>query len=156
MASNPKGAAGAFKPIAMIFVLGLVVGIVANLFFPFQFGSGIWIRLIGIIPLAIGLWLFASARSAFIRHKTSLMPWKPTLNIVQDGPYRFSRNPIYLAFALWYLGASLIFNSVYLVIILLIVLVLFDRLQIPREERYLEEKFGEEYTNYKSKVRRWI
>ena len=84
------------------------------------------------------------------------MPWEPSVELVQDGPYRFSRNPIYLSFAMMYLGASFIFNSVILLVVLALVLVLFDRTQIPREERYLQEKFGEEYSRYRAKVRRWV
>jgi protein-S-isoprenylcysteine O-methyltransferase Ste14 len=76
--------------------------------------------------------------------------------LVQDGPYRFTRNPIYLSFAVIYLGLAFIFNSVYLLFVLGIVLILLDRTQIPNEERYLREKFGEEYDRYKDKVRRWI
>jgi len=76
--------------------------------------------------------------------------------LVQDGPYRFSRNPIYLSFALMYLGASLIVNSLLPLVVLVLMVVRWDRVQIPREERYLQERFGEEYNRYKAKVRRWI
>jgi protein-S-isoprenylcysteine O-methyltransferase Ste14 len=84
------------------------------------------------------------------------MPWTPSTALVQDGPFSFSRNPIYLAFCIMYLGASLIFNSAYILVMLVVVFVLFDRTQIPREERYLEAKFGDEFTRYKAKVGRWI
>jgi len=57
---------------------------------------------------------------------------------------------------LFYLTVALFFDSAYVLVILVIVLILFDRLQIPREERYLQEKFGEEYTRYRARVRRWI
>jgi protein-S-isoprenylcysteine O-methyltransferase Ste14 len=84
------------------------------------------------------------------------MPWSPTSALVQDGPYGFSRNPIYLAFGLVYLGVGLVFNSTYVLIVLVAVLVLFDRLQIPREEQYLKAKFGEEFVAYTQRVRRWL
>jgi protein-S-isoprenylcysteine O-methyltransferase Ste14 len=149
-------AAGAVTPVAWIFLLGLIGGIAVNTFFPLPIWSGIWIRLIGLLPLIAGMALFSSARGAFRHHKTSLMPWSPTTTLVQDGPYAFSRNPIYLAFIILYLGVSFIFDSAYILIMLVVVLVLFDRLQIPREEAYLEGKFGEEYRRYKTKTRRWL
>jgi len=149
-------AAGAFTPVALVFLLGLVGGAIANLYFPFLIWPGVWIRLLGLAPLAAGVWVFGSARLAFRRHRTALMPWAPSTELVRDGPYRFTRNPIYLAFGMLYLGAALLFDSTYILAMLVVVLVLFDRLQIPREERYLEQKFGEEFKNYKSKVRRWI
>jgi protein-S-isoprenylcysteine O-methyltransferase Ste14 len=147
---------GGYTPVALIFILGLVGGIAVNLVLPVPIWPSVWIRLVGLAPLAIGAVLFAWARSAFRRHRTSLMPWSPSTTLVQDGPYSFSRNPIYLAFCTMYLGLSLVFNSGYILVMLLVVLVLFDRTQIPREERYLEAKFGEQFTNYKGKVRRWV
>jgi protein-S-isoprenylcysteine O-methyltransferase Ste14 len=142
--------------VALIFLGGLVGGAVINLFFPFPISPSTWIRFVGAVPLALGIWLFVGARVAFRRHGTPLMPWSPSTGLVQDGPYRFTRNPIYLAFVTMYLGVSLIFNSVYILFILVIVWTLFDQMQIPREERYLEERFGEEFTRYKARVRRWI
>ncbi len=106
--------------------------------------------------MVVGIWLLASARTAFRRHRTALMPWTPSAELVQDGPYRFTRNPVYLAFALMYMGTSFIFDSAYVLIMMVVVVVLFDREQIPREERYLQEKFGEEFARYKAKVRRRI
>jgi protein-S-isoprenylcysteine O-methyltransferase Ste14 len=147
---------GAFTPVALIFILGLVGGVTVNLVLPVPIWPGVWVRLVGLAPLAVGALLFAWARSAFRHHQTSLMPWSPSTALVQDGPYSFSRNPIYLAFCTMYLGVSLVFNSGYVLVMLLVVLVLFDRTQIPREERYLEAKFGDEYTTYKAKVRRWV
>ena len=76
--------------------------------------------------------------------------------MVTDGPYGFSRNPIYLSFVLMYLGLSFIFDSAYVLIMLVVVVVLFDRLQIPREERYLRRLFGAEFDSYAAKVRRWL
>jgi len=142
--------------VALVFLAGLVGGTAINLFLPVPVWPGIWIQFVGLIPLAVGMLLFAWARRAFRRHQTSLMPWTPSSALVTDGPYSFSRNPIYLAFCVIYLGASLFFNSAYILVMLVVVFVLFDRTQIPREERYLEEKFGEEFTTYKARVRRWI
>ena len=148
--------AGAFTPVALVFLAGLIGGIAMNVFFPLPILPGLWVRASGIFPLAVGVWLFAWSRVSFRRHETSLMPWSPSAALVQDGPYSFSRNPIYLSFCLMYLGLSLVFDSAYVLAMLIVVLVLFDRLQIPREEKYLEAKFGEEFSINKARVRRWL
>ena len=127
-----------------------------NVFAPMLISPSIWIRVIGFVPMISGAGLFVWARAAFRHHQTSLMPWSPSSALVQDGSYAFSRNPIYLAFVLIYFGASFIFDSTYILGMLVVVTFLFDRLQIPREERYLGAKFGEEFTRYKAKVRRWL
>ena len=156
MTKGSTSSAGFVAPVPVVFLGGFVVGILLNLVLPVPIWHSIGVPVIGMVPLLLGIWLFASARAVFRHHMTPLMPLEPSVALVQDGPYRFSRNPIYLAFALMYLGASFIFNSVFLLIVLALVVLLFDRTQIPREERYLQDKFGEEYTRYKEKVRRWI
>src|SRR5712692_1199466 len=156
MSEDTHRSAGVVVPVPFVFLGGFAIGVIVNLFFPFPIWRSIWIQVIGVLPLVGGIWLFSSARAAFRIHRTSLMPWEPSVALVQDGPYMFSRNPIYLSFATMYLGASFIFNSALLLIVLAFVLVLFDRTQIPREERYLQERFGEEYSRYRAKVRRWV
>ncbi len=156
MSLTPTKAAGAFPPCALTFLGGLIVGQAINFYLPLPLWPSIWIQLIGIAPLLLGTWLLASARIAFRCHKTPMSPMMPSVELVQDGPYRFTRNPQYLAFALIYLSAALLLNSACVLIVLPLILVLFDRAQIPREERYLQERFGDVYTQYRANVRRWI
>ena len=73
-----------------------------------------------------------------------------------DGVYRFTRNPMYLAMALLYLGSALALDSVVALILLPPLLALVQVGVIAREERYLEEKFGEDYRRYRTSVRRWV
>jgi protein-S-isoprenylcysteine O-methyltransferase Ste14 len=79
---------------------------------------GTVIRVIGILPLLLGVALSAWAGATFRRHVTALMPWTRATALVTDGPYGFSRNPIYLSFVLMYLGLSFIFDSAYVLIML--------------------------------------
>jgi protein-S-isoprenylcysteine O-methyltransferase Ste14 len=81
---------------------------------------------------------------------------KPTTTIVRTGPYRFSRNPIYVAFSLFHLGLALWVDSAWLLATLLGAVALVHGVVIPREERYLERRFGAEYLAYKASVRRWV
>ena len=156
VAETTSKAAGAVAPPPLVFLGGFIFGAVINFFFPIPIWHSIWIQVFGVLPLVLGIWLLVSANMTLRRHKTPPEPWKPSVELVQDGPYRFTRNPIYLSFAVIYLGASFIFNSAFALIMLIPVSVLIDRTQIPREEHYLKEKFGEEYNRYKAKVRRWI
>jgi protein-S-isoprenylcysteine O-methyltransferase Ste14 len=87
---------------------------------------------------------------------TNVNPSQPTTAIVSDGPFRFTRNPLYLSLTLLYSSISLLANALWPMLMLPIVLIIIERGVIAREERYLEDKFGEEYTHYKARVRRWI
>jgi protein-S-isoprenylcysteine O-methyltransferase Ste14 len=81
---------------------------------------------------------------------------RPTTTIVKAGPYRFSRNPIYLAFSLFQTGLALGVNDAWLLVTLLPAIFVMSFVVIPREERYLEACFGDEYKRYKASVRRWL
>ena len=107
-----------------------------------------------VVLLAIGLFLFAVR--TFRAADTPVPGNRPTTTIVRTGPYRFSRNPIYLAFSLLQLGIALWVNSLWLVLTLLAAVAVMSRVVIPREERYLEARFPSEYSPYKASVRRWF
>jgi protein-S-isoprenylcysteine O-methyltransferase Ste14 len=81
---------------------------------------------------------------------------KPTTAIVRRGPYRFSRNPIYLAFSIFQLGIASWVNSIWLIGTLIAAVAVMASIVIPREERYLERRVGADYLDYKRSVRRWL
>lgn len=81
---------------------------------------------------------------------------RPTTTIVCTGPYRYSRNPIYLAFSLLQFGIACWVNSFWLLAILIPAVALMSFVVIPREERYLENHFPSDYLPYKASVRRWL
>lgn len=103
----------------------------------------------GAVLVAWGMLTFANAHTAII-------PNRPASAIVDGGPYRFTRNPMYVGFTLVYTGGALLLNSAWPFAFLPFVLVALSRLVIAREERYLTEAFGEAYAEYRSRVRRWI
>ena len=92
----------------------------------------------------------------FLKARTSPLPMRPTTSLVFSGPYRWTRNPMYLAMLLLYIGIALLFDIVWSLVLIPLIMYLVVRLVIRREERYLEAKFGEEYRQYKGRVRRWI
>jgi protein-S-isoprenylcysteine O-methyltransferase Ste14 len=80
---------------------------------------------------------------------------EPTTRIVTHGPFRVSRNPLYLASTLGIMGVATVVNTIWIVLLVPIQIAIIS-LQIKREERYLERKFPEEYPRYKARVRRWL
>ena len=103
---------------------------------------------------AVGL--FVAAVRIFRAAGTPIPGNRPTTAIVRTGPYRFSRNPIYLAFSLFQLGLAAWVNSLALLITLIPAHALMALVVIPREERYLEVRFPAEYSSYRAAVRRWL
>jgi protein-S-isoprenylcysteine O-methyltransferase Ste14 len=88
--------------------------------------------------------------------RTNVNPYKPAHAIVESGPFRYSRNPIYVAMAITYIGSSLLVRSAVPLLLLPVVIGAIDRGVIDREEAYLEDKFGDRYLAYKMRVRRWV
>ena len=87
---------------------------------------------------------------------TTIRPDKPVSNLIQDGPFRYTRNPIYLSDAMIYAGIAVLRNSLWAIVLLPLAMFVIQREVMGREERYLDRTFGEEYLDYKRRVRRWI
>jgi protein-S-isoprenylcysteine O-methyltransferase Ste14 len=100
--------------------------------------------------------LFAFSVARFRAAGTPVPARKPTTAIVRTGPYRFSRNPIYLAFSVFQLGIAIWVNSLWLLVTLVGAVALMHFVVIPREEQYLARRFGAAYLDYKASVRRWL
>lgn len=83
-------------------------------------------------------------------------PWKPTTEIVDRGPFRFTRNPMYLQMVLVCIGIAIMSMNLWTLMLTPLCAWLLQRFAILPEERYLEQKFGETYVAYKRKVRRWL
>ncbi|MEO8054653.1 MAG: isoprenylcysteine carboxylmethyltransferase family protein [Acidobacteriota bacterium] len=107
---------------------------------------------LGLVCLAFGGWAFA----AFRRAKTTPHPNHPVSALVTWGPYRFSRNPMYVGLSGLTAGLALVANTPWLLAILPPVWLALRRLVIDREEAYLTRKFGEEYRTFLARTRRWI
>jgi protein-S-isoprenylcysteine O-methyltransferase Ste14 len=109
-------------------------------------------------------WLFAAAAFAligwsfaiFLRARTSIIPHQPASQLVRAGPYRYTRNPMYVSLVLLYTGVALIFDTAWPLILLPAVVLALHVLVIAREEAYLARAFGEAYVTYRREVRRWL
>lgn len=110
----------------------------------------------GQLVIGIGFLLILWALLVFRRGGTAPSPYRPTAALVAAGPFRFSRNPIYVGFSLVHLGISLCLGNAWMVMLLLPALLLVRYGVISREERYLSLRFGEDYRRYCAQVRRWF
>jgi protein-S-isoprenylcysteine O-methyltransferase Ste14 len=110
----------------------------------------------GAALIMAGVGLMGTFVRAFMRAQTPVDPYEPSEAIVTDGPYRLTRNPGYLGMALTYGGIAIAANAPWALVSLPVAVTIIDRGVIAREERYLERKFGAQYTDYKRRVRRWI
>ena len=111
---------------------------------------------LGASLVVVAIALFSYAVAKFRAAGTPVPARNPTTVIVRTGPYRFSRNPIYLAFSLVQLGIAIWVNSVWLLATLIGAVALIHYVVIRREEQYLERRFGAQYLDYKASVRRWL
>jgi len=110
----------------------------------------------GILILMAGLGVIASARIHFSRTGQSPIPWKPSPELILKGPYRFTRNPMYLGVTLFELGLGLAVNNLWISLFAAPALLTVHFMAVRPEERYLSEKFGESYKAYLARVRRYL
>jgi protein-S-isoprenylcysteine O-methyltransferase Ste14 len=161
MAAAPKSAGtrdtpGVIAPPPLIYALGLGLGFALEAVLP---GGTLPAALrwpVGAVLLLGGIALQSSFIAWFRRAGTPVAPYNPTKALVTDGPYRISRNPAYLGFALIYIGIAVLADAPWVLVPLPVVLVVMQLGVIAREERYLERLFGEEYRDFKARTRRWI
>ncbi|MEO1021734.1 MAG: isoprenylcysteine carboxylmethyltransferase family protein [Bacteroidota bacterium] len=92
----------------------------------------------------------------FKTHNTSILPWTSDSRLITTGPFAYSRNPVYLVSILLSVAMAAYLESAWVLLSGLVTMWIIDRMIIPKEERYLEQEFGEAYLRYKKKVRRWI
>lgn len=140
----------------LLYLSSLVIGFLIQRVFPVAIAPPAVGRIVGPLLVAAGVLLGVSALALFRRAGTNPNPTRPTTALVFSGPYRFTRNPMYLGFNALCLGAAVWTNSLWPVLLLVVAVIVMDRAVIPREEAYLERKFGEAYAGYRRRVRRWV
>ncbi len=154
--TTPGDSPGVVAPPPLIYGAFLLLGLTLEYLFPFSVLPD-WIGyFVGGPLIAAGFTVAIAAIRTFRQAGTNLDVRKPATAIVAAGPFRHSRNPIYLAVTMVYLGIGLAAGSLWVLGLVLPCLAVMRTGVIAREERYLERKFGEEYLAYKRAVRRWI
>lgn len=155
--SREKGADVRFPP-PLVFAGGLVVGLIIDRFVmpePFPI-SRVASLTIGVILMAIGAALPVSARMHFKRTGQSVRPWDPTPELIFEGPYRLTRNPMYVGLALFEIGLGLVLNNAWVSALALPALATVHFTAVLPEEKYLLGKFGDSYRDYFAQVRRYL
>lgn len=146
-------------PPPVLFVAGLALGAAlgrAGPAFTLARSGSAWPVAAGWGLIVAGALLALWGVLTFRRAQTAILPQRPASRIVESGPYRFTRNPMYSGMTLAYLGATLLMNTLWPLLLLPAVLALLVRFVIRREEAYLEQAFADDYRRYRTRVRRWL
>ena len=140
----------------LVYLAGIVIGLLAGIWMPTRVvpGSAAWTA--GGILFLCGAALTGAAFRKFKAAGTTVRPDRAASALVIAGPYRITRNPMYLGLALAYLGIATAVQSVWAIVLLPVVLTIIRRRAIEPEEAFLERQFGADYVRYKTAVRRWL
>jgi protein-S-isoprenylcysteine O-methyltransferase Ste14 len=143
-----------FPPLLALGVL--LVGVGAHLLLPAPLAPRVPLRFAGAACAAAAVAIVMAARSEMARAGTNVNPSLPSTAVVTAGPYRFTRNPMYLSLCLLNLGIGLLLCDLVPVALTAVLAAILNYGVIVREERYLERKFGGAYLAYRGRVRRWL
>jgi protein-S-isoprenylcysteine O-methyltransferase Ste14 len=138
----------------LVFLAALVIGCFLNWLFPIHLPTPLLISggIFALSGITFGLWGIRAMRRA----GTSVRPDRPVTALVTDGPFQFTRNPLYIGLTTIYVGISLSTGVLWLLVTLLPALAVVHWKIVRREEQFLEAKFGVTYRDYKARVRRWL
>jgi len=155
MAERPDNP-GVKVPPPLFYAAAVVGGYLLDRRWPLTIEPASPARLAGAVMAAAGVALSLASVLRFRRAKTSLIPIRPATAFVVSGPYRFTRNPMYVGMAVVTIGLGLLLTTWWPILLLVPALILVQVLVIWPEERYLHRRFGVEYDAYTRRVRRWL
>jgi protein-S-isoprenylcysteine O-methyltransferase Ste14 len=164
MSANAQQSAGnplrflMYVPVPWVFVLAYLLGVAVER--ALRPAAAAPLRMLppaaGAVLLALGVLIAGWSLTLFRRARTTTVPGKASASLVTSGPYRFTRNPMYVALSLAYLGEAGLLKQVWPLVFLPLVLAYLNWVVIPVEEARLREVFGERYDRYRASVRRWL
>src|SRR5215510_1747793 len=141
----------------IMWVVAVLAGLLLNWLMPLPFIPAVvpaaWL---GAMVFVLALALFAWAIATMSRAGTNVPSTRPTTTIVDTGPFRYTRNPIYVGMMLGLIGLAVAFNSLWLLLMLVPFALVIRYVVVASEEAYLERKFGDAYRSYCARVRRWL
>jgi protein-S-isoprenylcysteine O-methyltransferase Ste14 len=143
-------------PPPILYAAAVVGGVVVDRQWSLPIGFDVTRRLLACFLIAGWAALTASGVRSFWQRHTSVVPIRPATALVITGPYRFTRNPMYLGLALLTAAFGLFLNTWWPILLLVPTLIIVQRWVIAREERYLHRRFGADYDGYVRQVRRWL
>ena len=151
-----KRASSILLPPPLIYLLFLGVAWVLHGLLPLAVPRNLWIHYFGWGLIDAGLLLMLWAGLLMLGRRTTVNPYGRPRRLLEEGPFRFSRNPIYLADTLVYSGVALLWGSLWPWLLLPAVICVMQRAVIRHEESLLAQLFGEDYRSYCARVRRWL
>jgi protein-S-isoprenylcysteine O-methyltransferase Ste14 len=140
----------------LVYGAAFVIGLLLHLVFPLHIPPNTLARGIGVVCVLVSLPLALATLRVLSRAHTPVDPMKPTTALVTEGPFRYSRNPIYVALTLLYVGVALLINALWILLLIVPAVLVLRYGVIAREEAYLARKFGDAYRQYMAQVRRWL
>ncbi|MBL4853726.1 MAG: isoprenylcysteine carboxylmethyltransferase family protein [Robiginitomaculum sp.] len=148
---------GVKLPPPLIVLAILLVGLGLDYVFKTEFSNGAWwLQIVGVALVVLGLVLNLWSAVMYRKAKTNILPHTADSNLIEVGPFARSRNPIYLGMLVVFVGISLILNAPLALLFAPLAWLALRFYVIAREEAYLVRRFGDEYTSYQSRVRRWM
>jgi len=148
-----------YIPVPWVFVLTYLIGVVLQVIFPFNILSQealFYVKITGIVLFAIGAFFASWSLIIFRKARTTTTPGLSSKKLIMQGPYRLTRNPMYVSLILAYLGEAGFLTQFWPVLVLPFMLSYVNWIVIPLEEDILKKDFKEEYENYCTHVRRWL
>ena len=140
----------------LVYVIGLVVGLLISVWVPTKVVPGVLAWSLGGVLFVCGSALAGSAVMRFLSEGTTVRPDRAADKFVTAGPYRITRNPMYVGLAITYVGIAIADQSLWALVLLAVVLAIISRAVIAPEELFLSRRFGSEYLAYQKSVRRWL
>jgi protein-S-isoprenylcysteine O-methyltransferase Ste14 len=155
----PRTNPGVHFPPPLVYLAGLLAGYGVDRYLyrmPLPNARHLSVHVAGVVIALLGVALVAWGMRTFRAARTAIIPFHAASRLVDAGPYRFTRNPMYTGMAIAYLGVATMLGSLWPFIVLPIVLIIIASVVIAREEAYLGDAFGADYAVYCSRVRRWL
>lgn len=154
MSDHPKNPWRMYPPVYLGLAVLLMIGL--HRIAPVRQIIASPIRYLGVVPLAVGVWLVLWVNAMFRRAGTTINPFEESSTLVVGGPFRISRNPIYLGMTLALAGVAVLLGSLLPFLVVPAFAFLIDARFIRAEEAMLGRSFGSPFEDYKRRVRRWL
>ncbi len=154
--SDRPDSPGVRIPPPVLYALAVLIGYFLNLRWPLPIGGGASVQALAWVLVGVWLAVTVSSIGNFRRSRTSIVPIRPATTLVIAGPYRFTRNPMYVVLAVLTVALGLFLDSWWPIVLLIPVLLFVRLFVIAPEERYLQRHFGADYVAYTQRVRRWL
>ncbi len=153
---DPNKGAGVKIPPPLVYIFWMVMGGIIQKYYPLDMGIPFDHQYWGLLMVIIGFFLILYFQRLFKKADTNIQPWKPAKKLITTGVYAWSRNPIYVVLNIFPIGLGIFFDNPWVLGSFLPAALTLYNTAIKKEEAYLKATFGEEYLDYKKKVRRWI